>query len=201
MHGARRGAPVPTPVVQLDLHAFDDGALERLEMVGRGGHGVVPAGGVVHDRTGGRLGVVAEGHREGVHELAQGRPDLGCGAGGPGDEEERAGLVGGQPAQVRPGAADQLPAAAPPGLGVDGDAGQGESLEVAAGRPLADLELPGQLGRGDAALGLQDQEGGDEAICADGSLPRKVAMRWPLSGRTMTCTPTESAGGDRPERR
>ena len=89
MHGARRGAPVPTPVVQLDLHAFDHGALERFEMVGRRGHRVVPAGRVVHDGAGGRLGVLAEGRREGPHELAQGGPDLGRGAGGPGDEEER----------------------------------------------------------------------------------------------------------------
>ena len=134
-------APVPTAVVQLDLHTFDHGALERFEMVGRRGHRVVPARGVMDDRSGGGLGVLAEGRREGVHQLAESRPDLGCGAGRAGDEEERAGLVGGQPAQVGSGPADQLPAAATSGLGVHGDPGHGEALEVAAGGSLADLEL------------------------------------------------------------
>ena len=99
------------------------------------------------DRTGGGLGVLAEGRREGLHELAQGRPDLGRGVGRPGDQEERPGLVGGQAAQVGACPADQLPPAAAPGLGVDGDPGHGEALEVAAGRPLADLELLGPARR------------------------------------------------------
>ena len=114
--------------------------------------------------------------------------------GRPGDQEEGAGLVRGQPAQVGPRPADELPPAAATGLGVDGDPGQGEALEVAPGRALADLELLGQLGGGDPPLGLQHQEGGHEAIGTHmTSLPRKVATGWPLSGRTMA-SPQHEAG-------
>ena len=80
----------------------------------------------------------------------------------------------------------QLPAATSPGLGVDGHPGHGQALEVPAGRALAHLELTGQFGRRDPALGLEHQQGGDEAIGTHrASLAQKVAMRCPVSGRTM----------------
>ena len=121
---------------------------------------------------------------------------------GPAMRKQRPGLVGRQAAQVGAGAPDQLPPAATAGLGVDGDAGQGEALEVPAGRALADLELLGQLGGGDPALGLQDQEGGHEAVGAHvASLSGKVAKGWPLSGRTMALTTQCVPGVARPERR
>ena len=60
--------------------------------------------------------------------------------------------------------ADQLPAAVAAGLGVHGDAGHAQGLEVAAGGLDGDLQLVGQLGGGDPAAGLEDEEGGDEAI-------------------------------------
>ena len=75
----------------------------------------------------------------------------------------------------------QPPAAAPAGLGVDGDTGHGQAFEVAAGRARADLELLGQLLGRDPSPGLEDQEGGHESVGAHlSSLSRKVARRWPL---------------------
>ena len=53
----------------------------------------------------------------------------------------------------------------------------GEALEVPARRALADLELVRQLGGGDAALGLQNEESRDEAVGAHGSsVAQKVAI-------------------------
>ena len=116
IHGARRGTPVPSPVVHLDPDSLNDGALQRVEVVRRSRHAVVPSGRVEHDRAGRCFGVVAEGRRQGLHELAQRGPDFGCGAGRSGDQEERPRLVGGQAAEVRPRPADQLPASTSPGL-------------------------------------------------------------------------------------
>ena len=70
----------------------------------------------------------------------------------------------GEPAEVRAGAADQGPPAALAGLGVHGDAGDGQRLEVAAGRLDRHLQLVGELGGGDPTLGLQHQQGGHQAV-------------------------------------
>ena len=58
----------------------------------------------------------------------------------------------------------ERPATAPAGLGVDGDAGDRERLEVAPGGADRHLQLLGHLGRRHPAAGLEEQEGGDEAI-------------------------------------
>ena len=119
--------------------------LEHLEVIGRDGFSVVPRSGVAHHCARRRLGVEAERGRQRAHELAQRRPHLRGGRRRAGDEEQRPGLVRSEAAQVRAGAADQLPPPVTPGLGVDRDPGHGQALEVPAGRAFADLELPGQL--------------------------------------------------------
>ena len=81
-------------------------------------------------------------------------------------DEQRASFGGRRAAEVRAGAADERPAAAPAGLRVDRDAGHGERLEVSAGGALGDLELVGELGRGDTAPRLEDQQGRGEAVRA-----------------------------------
>ena len=70
----------------------------------------------------------------------------------------------GEPAEVGAGAAEQRPPAALARLGVHGDAGDGQGLEVAAGRLDRHLQLVGQLGGRDATLGLEHQQGGHEAV-------------------------------------
>ena len=116
MHGARRGASVPAPVVELDLHALDHGTLQGVEMVRCRRDAVVPSGRVEDDSAGRRLGLLAEGRGEGLHELAQRSPHFGRGVGRAGDEEEGPNLVGTQAAQVGAGAAHELPASAAAGL-------------------------------------------------------------------------------------
>ena len=52
-----------------------------------------------------------------------------------------------------------------------------------ARRALGDLELVGELGGRDPAPGLEDQEGGDEAVGSHTrSLARKPATNWPVFG-------------------
>ena len=52
------------------------------------------------------------------------------------------------------------------GLRVHRDAGRGQRLQVAASGRDGHLELVGQLGRGDPATGLHEQEGGHETVGA-----------------------------------
>jgi hypothetical protein len=132
---------------------------------------VAPPGGVDDRRVGRRLGVGPERLRQGLHQLAQGGLGLVGHRGGRTDEQEQGlGLGGRQPAEVGAGPAQERPAPAPPGLGVDGDAGGRQRLEVAAGGGHRHLELGGQLGRGHPAAPLEQEEGGDEAVGAHGSI-------------------------------
>ena len=87
-------------------------------------------------------------------------------ADGPGDHEQRPCLGSGEPGQVGSSAADERPPTALAGLRVDGDAGHGQRLEVAPGGPHRDLQLVGHLGCGHPAPRLEDEERGDETICA-----------------------------------
>jgi hypothetical protein len=109
VHRPRRGAPVTPAVVQFDLDTIDDRVLERLEMLRWRGLRMVPSRRVPDDGPGGSFGVGAKGRREGAHQLADRGPHLGGGGTGPGDEEERPGLVSGEPAQIGPCATDRLP--------------------------------------------------------------------------------------------
>ncbi len=142
----------PIGVAESYLHALHDRPLQRVE-VGRPGPGAAaPAGRIEDDRRGGGLGVGPERLRERLHELAQ--RGLGVGRGGrrrAGDEEEGAGLGGGEPAEVGAGAAQERPSAALAPLRVDRDAGDGERLEVATRRLHGDLQLVGELCCGDPA--------------------------------------------------
>ena len=49
-------------------------------------------------------------------------------------------------------------------LGVDGQTGQAERVEVAASGSLGHLELDGHLGRGHLAASLEEQQDGHESI-------------------------------------
>ena len=96
----------------------------------------------------------------------------------------------GQPAQVRSRTAEQRPAPAASRLRVDGDPGHRERLEVPARRALGDLELVGELGRGDPPSGLKDQQDGDETVGSHGSrFSHKPATWWPRWWCTMAVTP------------
>jgi len=79
-------------------------------------------------------------------------------------------------------------------LGVHGDTRHGQSFEVAPGRARAHFELLAQLFCRDPTPGLQDQEGGYQSIGPhDSSVTLKVAIRWPLYGRTLEEEPAIAA--------
>ena len=135
--------------------------------------GAVPPqrGRVEHDGRRRLLGLGPERLGQRLHELAQGGLRLGRDRRRrAGDEEEGAGFGGGEPAEIGAGAADERPAAAPPGLGVHRDPGDRQRLEVAPGGADRHFELLGHLGGGHPAPGLEEQEGGDEPVCTHGSI-------------------------------
>ena len=78
-------------------------------------------------------------------------------------QEERLGLLAGHPGQARPVAVDEPDPAVRPALRVDRDARRAERLDVAMDGPLGDLELLGELGGGQLAAGLEQQEERHEA--------------------------------------
>ena len=89
-----------------------------------------------------------------------------------GDQEQGAGLTGGQPGQVGAGAAHEAPAAASALHGVHGHAGHAQGVEVAAGGALGDLQLPGDLRCGHLLALLQQEEDGHQPV---GSHPDNTA--------------------------
>ena len=95
--------------------------------------------------------------------------ELGGGAGQAG-QAERLRLVRAEPGQPGAVAVDQLVAAAVPGVAVQRDAGRVQRLDVPVDRADRHLELAGELGRGQAAAGLQQQEDGDQAAGAHVSI-------------------------------
>ena len=88
----------------------------------------------------------------------------------PRHEEQGAGLVGGQAAQVGATATGQLPASVAALPGVDRQAGHAQRLQVPARRALAHLELGGHLGRGDLPARLQEQQDGHQPIGSHGAI-------------------------------
>ena len=88
--------------------------------------------------------------------------ELGGGPGHPG-QEQRLGLVAGHPGQARPVAVDEADPAVRAALGVDRDAGRAQRLDVAMDRPLGDLELGGELGGGQLASRLEEEQHRDES--------------------------------------
>lgn len=86
--------------------------------------------------------------------------------------------MSGEPGEVRPGAADQLPAAASAGLNIDRHAGRGQCFEIAASGGDRNLELFGDSGSGDLPASLQEEQQGEKSVCAHRrSLSSKVLTR------------------------
>jgi hypothetical protein len=105
------------------------------------------------------------------HELAERGADLRRGRRRrAGDEEEGTGLGGRQPAEVGAAAAEEPPAAVASLLGVHGEASNAERLEVPPGRPLRHLQLGGDLGRGDLAPLLQEQQHRHQPVGSHGPM-------------------------------
>jgi len=160
--------PVAPLVAESDLDPVHDGLLQGGEM-GRGSdRRAVPVRGVDDHRTSRRLGTGPEGLGEGPHELAEGRFHLGCGRAGARHQEQGAGLGGGEPAEVGARSPHQRPTTSPSRLRVHGHARHGQGFEVTTGGPGGDLELLRDLGHCGPPAGLQEQEGGHEAIGTHG---------------------------------
>jgi hypothetical protein len=133
------------------------------------------------------LGLGTESLGERLDELAQrGLRLRGHRGGGAGDEEEGPCLCGRETAQVGSRATDEGPTAASSRLGVHGDPGDRQRLQVAPGRADGHLELLRHLAGRHPASRLEEQKGGDEPICAHGSImPGKGVRRWPLLWRMV----------------
>ena len=166
---ARRRRAITRDVAERELRAVDDRVLDGLQLRGRGA-GVVRSApiGRVHDDCGGcRLGVGSERFGEGAHQLAQRGLDLGRrGRRRARDEEQGTGFGRRQAAEIRAGAADELPAAVAARLRVHGHAGHAEGFEVSPRGALRHLELGCDLGRGDLPARLQVHEDGHEPVGA-----------------------------------
>ena len=76
--------------------------------------------------------------------------------------EERLRLVRGQAGQARPVAAREPVAAGRPAHGLDGHARGGEGLDVAVHGADGDLEALCDVGRGELAAGLEEEQERDE---------------------------------------
>ncbi len=81
-----------------------------------------------------------------------------------GQDEQGAGLVGGQPGDVGAEAREEFDAAVPAALGVHRDAGGGQRLHVAVDGADRHLQPVGEFGRGDAAPGLEEQQDREQPV-------------------------------------
>ncbi len=116
-------------------------------------------------------------------------PELG-GRSGQSGEEQRLGLLGGHPGQPRPVAVHQPDPAVRAALGVDRHARRAQRLDVAVDRSFGDLELARQLGGGQLAARLEQQQERHEARCThDRTIRPFLPERVMFSGRAP------SAGG------
>jgi hypothetical protein len=131
--------------------------------------------------------VEAERLGERPHQLAQRPLELRAGARGrAGGQEQGPCLGGAEPAQVGPAATGEAPAPAAALLGVDGEAGHAERIEVSPGGALGHLELGRHLGGGHQPPPLEEQEDGDEAVGThDDIFLAKPVRRWPVHSCTM----------------
>ena len=147
---------------------LDDG--EHGEVFGR----VVPAGGVDVKALADGGGLFAQADGEGRHELAEG--SFGGGAHGWVGEGARLGHEEGaelglvEPGNVGTPVALELPAALGSSERRDGDVGGAEGLHIAMDGALGDLQAVRELAAGDAALGLEKQQRGEEAVGLHGSV-------------------------------
>ena len=127
------------PAGRIEVEALDQARGPRPQLGRQGGHDLELCGG--HDRP---------------------EAELGGRAGEPG-QEQRLGLVRGHAGQPRPVAVDEADAAVRPALGEDRDAGRAQLLDVAVDGPDGDLQLTGELRRGQAAAALEQEQQVDEA--------------------------------------
>ncbi len=166
--GAGRRRPVARDVAEHDLFAGDDGVLDRVEVFGRRAfvRRAVPTRRVDVDRAGRRFGVGSEPFGQGAHELAERGLDARRRRCRPGDHEQRPRLGRGEAAQVGAPATRQPPAAVAPLHRVDGQPGDTEGVEVAAGGALGHLELGGHLGGRHLPALLEQEEDGDQTVRA-----------------------------------
>ena len=132
------------PGRRVEVESLDEARGSGTQLAGERGQDLEPRGG--HDRSEPEL---------------RGRP-------GHAGEEERLGLVRGEPGQPRPVAVDQLDPAVRTALRVDRDARGAERVDVAVDRALADLELGRQHGGRRPAARLEEQEQLDEPRRAHG---------------------------------
>ena len=130
---------------------------------------------------------------QGGEDLEPGRgddraqPQLG-GRPGQAGQEQGLRLVGGHAGQTGPIAIDQADAAVRPALGEDRDAGGAQGVDVAVDGPDRDLELVGQLSRGQAAAGLEDQQQVDQSTGT-----HRGSIRRCMTGRVMYDGPASRA--------
>ena len=169
-----RGSVVAAvPVAQPQPPVGEDGGVQHVQIHGRPRY-AHPAGRVDQDPPARQLGGGPVRFGQRGHDLAQRRAErlveaergvrtLG------GQDEQGTGLVGGQPGDVGTEAGQQRDAAVPPALGVDGDAGGRERLDIAVDGAYGDFEPLGEFGGRDEAAGLEEQQDREQPVGFHGS--------------------------------
>lgn len=120
-------------------------------------------------------GPVPQRHRQGRGQLQLGRREHLAQAqvrrrAGQSGQEQRLGLLGVQPGEPGPVTAQQLVAAAVPGVAVDRDARAAERVDVAVHGPDRYPQLRGEFAGGQPAPVLEQQDEGQEAGRAHGPI-------------------------------
>jgi hypothetical protein len=134
-----------------------------------------PPGSVEVEALGDPPGAVGQlaGQRRLHLELGRGQhppeTELGGGLGHP-RQREGVGLLGGHARQVGAVALQQRVAAVRAAVGVDRYPGRRERVHVPIDRADRDLELVGELTRGEASAALQQEQHGEQATGAHGSV-------------------------------
>jgi hypothetical protein len=161
--GGRRPAAVADLQRAAAPDGVGDGGQERHLVRGR-----VPAGNVQVEAGLDLADLVGKGGREGGADLELGggehRPEAELGGGtGQAGQGERLRLVRAQAGQPGPVPVQQLVAAAVAGVAVQRDAGRVQGVHVPVDGADGDFQLLGQLIRGQAAAGLEQQQDRDQA--------------------------------------
>lgn len=164
---------VAAPVGDLELAFLADRVQQHRDEGDAFAVGLVPAGCVDVEAVGGVLGVLLEGAGQGGEEFAVDglggvlQAEVGEQLGGLG-EEEGEGFLGGEAGQVGLVVAQQAPAAARAAFGDDGDAGGAQGVHVAVDGALGDFETFGEFGGGEAGVGLEQKQDGEQTIGSHG---------------------------------
>ncbi|GAA2906152.1 hypothetical protein GCM10020220_114270 [Nonomuraea rubra] len=166
-------ARVPEP----DPAPAHGGALQDADQLGPFLLRLAPAGGIDDHRAGRGLGLLPERLRQRPQQLAQRGPELGrVGRGRPGEQEQRLGLVRGEPGQIGTSAAQQRPATTAPRLRVDGDARGGQRFQVPPSGGHRHLQLLGQLGGGHPAARLHEQQRRHQSVSSHAPILRAEVL-------------------------